>query len=70
MRELEVRPGRREGAGWQRRKSGMQTGRDGLKAVGARTRAKRTENMKSMVVTLEVSQLDMSALKFCTTKTT
>ena len=40
------------------------TGRARLKAVGARARAERTSNMKSMVVTLEVSQLEMSALKF------
>ena len=41
------------------------TGRARLKAVGARARAERTLNMLSMVVTLEVSQLEMSALKFC-----
>ena len=40
------------------------TGRARLKAVGARARAKRTENMPSMFVTLEVSQLEMSALRF------
>ena len=40
------------------------TRRARLEAVGARTRAKRTENMKAMVMTLEVSQLEMSALKF------
>ena len=33
------------------------TGRARLKAVGARARAERTENMRCMVVTLEVSQL-------------
>ena len=32
--------------------------------LGARTRAERTKNMLSMVVTLDVSQLEMSALKF------
>ena len=32
---------------------------------GDRARAERTWNMPSMVVTLEVSQLEMSALKFC-----
>ena len=40
------------------------TERARLKAVGARARAERTSNMKRMVVTLEVSQLEMSALKF------
>ena len=35
-----------------------------LKA-GRRERAERTRNVASMVVTLEVSQLEMSALKFC-----
>ena len=39
-------------------------GRARLKAGGGRTRAERTENMPCMVVTLEVSQLEMSALKF------
>jgi len=40
------------------------TGRARLKAVGARARAERTRNIVRMVVTLEVSQLEMSALKF------
>ena len=31
---------------------------------GGRARAERTRNMKLMSVTLEVSQLEMSALKF------
>ena len=31
---------------------------------GARARAERTANIPNMVVTLEVSQLEMSALKF------
>ena len=35
-----------------------------LKDGEARARAERTMNMRSMVVTLEVSQLEMSALKF------
>ena len=35
-----------------------------LKAVGARARVERTPNMLCMVVTLEVSQLEKSALKF------
>ena len=33
--------------------------------LGARARAERTPNMWLMVVTLDVSQLEMSALKFC-----
>ena len=37
--------------------------RDGQR-LGARTRVERTENMPSMVVTPEVSQLEISALKF------
>ena len=44
---------------------GMCTGRARLKAVGVRARAERTRNIWYMVVTLDVSQLDMSALKFC-----
>ena len=47
---------------------GMCTGRARLKAAGARARAERTENMPCMVVTLEVSQLEMSALKFFKSK--
>ena len=43
---------------------GMCTGRARLKAVGDRARAERTQNMPFMVVTLDVSQLEMSALKF------
>ena len=39
------------------------TGRVRLKALGARARAERTQNMPAMLVTLEVSQLEMSALK-------
>jgi len=35
-----------------------------LKAWGPRARAERTVNMLRMFVTLEVSQLEMSALKF------
>ena len=41
------------------------TGRARLKAVGAKARAERTRNMACMIVTPEVSQLEMSALKFC-----
>ena len=62
MRE-EVRPGRREGVGWRRRSWPARGGPDS-RAVGARARAERTANMPSMDVTLDVSQLEMSALKF------
>ena len=62
MRE-EVRPGRHEGVGWRQRKWHARRGLR-LKAVGARARAERTRNMPCMVVTLDVSQLEMSALKF------
>ena len=37
--------------------SSMCTGRPRLKAVGARARAERTENMPCMAVTLDVSKL-------------
>ena len=40
------------------------TGWARLKAVGARARAERTSNIRFILVTLEVSQLEMSALKF------
>ena len=40
-------------------------GRQAVKAEGAKACAARTENMPLMVVTLDVSQLEMSALKFC-----
>ena len=33
--------------------------------MGTRARAERTQNMAYMFVTLDVSQLEMSALKFC-----
>ena len=60
----EVRAGRREGlwcgGGTQEACTGMAQ----LKAWGSRARAERTENTPSMVVTLEVSQPEMSALKF------
>ena len=39
------------------------TGRVRLKALGARARAERTQNMPAMLVTLEVSQVEMSASK-------
>ena len=47
--------------------SGMCTGRARLKAVGARARAERTENMLFMVVTLDVSKLSgwLNAFAFC-----
>ena len=39
---------------------------DGLnEGLGGRVRAERAWNMACMFVTLEVSQLEMSALKFC-----
>ena len=57
-----VRAGRREGAGWRRRKRMAQ-----LKAVGARARAERTRNMSPMFVTLDVSKLSgwLNAFAFC-----
>ena len=58
----EVRPGRREGFGWRRRKRRERECSDSIKAGGGRARAERTANMPYMVVTLEVSQLEMSAL--------
>ena len=60
-----VRPGRREGVGGGGDASGMCTRMARLKAVGPRARAERTKNMPSMVVTLEVFQLEMSTLIFC-----
>ena len=53
---------RHEGVGWRRRKWRAREGPDSR--LGARTRAERTSNMSAMFVTLEVSQLEMSALKF------
>ena len=44
--------------------SGMHGGRPDSRLSGARARAGRTRNIWCMVVTLEVSQLEMSALKF------
>ena len=43
------------------------TGRDRPKAVGARARAERTQNMSYMVVTLDVSKLSgwLNAFAFC-----
>ena len=68
-RKAGMRCGKRCGPGgvralWVAATQVVCTRRARLKAVGARTRAKRTENMLSMFVTTEVSQLDMSALKF------
>ena len=58
----EVRARRREGVGLWRGGSGMHGERPGGQS---RARAERTLNMKAMFVTPEVSQLEMSALKFC-----
>ena len=68
-RKAGVRCGKRCGPGGGRALSGgdaigMCTGRARLKAVGARARAERTWNMRYIFVTMEVSQLEMSALKF------
>ena len=52
----EVRPGRREGAGWRRRKWHARGGPDSRLWV-PRARAERTENMLFMSVTLDVSKL-------------
>ena len=56
------RPG--GGRAWGGGVSGMHGGRPDSRLLGARACAKRTWNMYFMVVTLEVSQLEMSALKF------
>ena len=77
MRE-EVRPGRRDGAGWlvepvapeptgyKGSTSGVH-GRARLKAVGARARAERTQNIQRMSVTLDVSKLSgwLNADAYC-----
>jgi hypothetical protein len=47
---------------WWRHTSGMH-GDGPTQGLGARARAERTSNMRDMVVTLEVSQPEMSALK-------
>jgi len=60
----EVRAGRREGPGWWRHTRGMHGEKARLKAWGPRARGERTANMAYMFVTLEVSQPEMSALKF------
>jgi len=59
----EVRAGMREGVGWRRRKRHAR-GKADSRLLGARARAERTPNILRMLVTLEVSQLEMSALKF------
>jgi len=64
MRGGEVRAGRREGPGWWRHTSGMHGDGPIQGLWGPRARAERTQNMLLMVVTLEVSQPEMSALKF------
>ena len=53
---------------WREVRAGgrRKAGRARLKAWGPRARAERTLNMLLMSVTTEVSQLDTSALKFCT----
>ena len=64
MRGGEVRAGRREGLGCGGGTQAACTGKVRLKAWGPRARAERTQNILYMVVTLEVSQPEMSALKF------
>ena len=44
--------------------NGMLGGKPDSRLLGVRARAGRTQNMPYMLVTLEVSQLEMSALKF------
>ena len=55
--------GRREGVGPRRRKQHARAGPH--RRLGARARAERTRNIWFMLVTPEVSQLEMSASKFC-----
>ena len=59
----EVRAGRREGVG-RRRRMRHARGKGPTQDLGARARAERTQNISPMVVTPDVSQLEMSALKF------
>ena len=60
-----LRAGRREGLGCGGgTTSGMHVDVARLKAWGPRARAERTRNVWLMVVTLEVSQPEMSASKF------
>ena len=65
MRE-EVRPGGREGVGWQRRRRHARGGSDS-RLWGGRARAERTRNMAAMSVTLDVSKLSgwLNALASC-----
>ena len=59
----EVWTERREGVGWWHRERHARRRSDS--GLGTRrARAGRTQNMPYMFVTLEVSQLEMSALKF------
>ena len=55
----EVRPGR-----WRRDASGMHGDGLTLSRLEVRARVERTRNMRYIFVTLEVFQLEMSALKF------
>jgi hypothetical protein len=59
----EVRAGRREGVGWWWRERRAR-GKGPTQGLGARARAERTSNILYMVVTPDVSQPEMSALKF------
>ena len=53
----EVRPGRREGAGWRRRKRHVHGDGPTQGCRGQGTRGECTANMPSMSVTLDVSKL-------------
>ena len=55
----EVRPGRREDAGWGDARGWPDS------RLEVRARVERTLNMRYIFVTLDVSHLEMSALKFC-----
>jgi len=59
----DVRAGKREGVRRRRRKRFARR-RPDSRLGGARARAERTKNIWYMVVTLDVFQLEMSALKF------
>ena len=58
----EVRPGRREAAGDRGARTACRGGLDCRLGAGHGEERLRTPNMRYMVVTLEVSQPDMSAL--------
>ena len=63
MMRFEVCAGRREGVGrWRRMRHAR--GRHDPRLGGQGTRAERTVNMPCMFLTPDVSQLEMSALKF------